>query len=946
MATFDTEKERKEDFKIFTIVVASLYVVAAYLILQYYAYANYLGGDRGMKEVMACMSKNLPKYFYMLPAVPKGCVPILMLLAMIAGLVIMYKWSAGKANASAKKGTENGTADWFKDIRVWNRKYRDSTEQHNMIFTKDVYMDMNTRRTKRNNNVFVIGGSGSGKSRYFVKPNICELPLNTSFVVTDPAGEMLGEIGHLLEGAGYEIKVFNLVNMKESGRYNPLRYVHTETDIIQLTDCLLANTTDPNSKGDDFWEKAQKMMFQAYLYLIWKHGEDFSLKQNLNTLISLMLNTSVSEEETSNQDKGETDKYFVALESKGWWKNPTTGEVRFDPPAISEQNVFKRYEPVGSNDIAVKEYKKFRTGAGKTLKSILISAEARLSAMSPQAVVDLVDDDDINLETLGDKKSALFIIIPQGNKSFNFLAAILYTQLFQFLYYHAQYECQGNYLVKDGRGEVVKMFDVSHDVDDDALAAGNCDDDEEIEVDISYNKEDDKPKKGLFGGGKKQKDLEGVNATETVSFDKINSSSNPIQEDMPNNNVEDHPETVPNNDSGKEDKVVRILAEDFAANASQNVKKIQRGNKFIVRICLPDGKNEDIDTYTIEKFADERIRNIQKGCYVERCGLYLPFHVRFLLDEFANIGKIPEFEEKLATMRKYEISASIITQNLSQLKKMYDKDWGTVIGNCDSFLFLGCPEYDTNDYVSKLLGDGTITSKDRSESHGSKGSTSNSYKATKRALLTPDEIRRLDNDTCIYMQRGEYAFLSKKHPYTTHPNFKYTADKDKSLTYYYRKPVTRSSIKKAAEAARGTMTAQQLTESALKISNLMTKSREMAARNAGGREEEVDGLSLLSMIIAREADEKLSTEDFGDFFDQSQELARQAAAESGETHKDNVRNANDYISMTPSKAALVNEKVENSTNSNVSDENSSDESEFLNGNALTESSSSGSSIFF
>ena len=868
MAVQDEEKSFREEFKTTMIVSVPIFIVAEYLILQYYAYSA-RWPELSMEKIISKMTEILPKYPFAFPASPVSGIPVALLASVFYVLLMAFFWSKGKSNVHARKGTENGTAHWYTDLKKWDRKYRDSTEQHNMIFTKDVYMDMDTRRTKRNNNVFVIGGSGAGKSRFFVKPNLCELPLNTSFVVTDPAGEMLSEIGYLLEGAGYEIKVFILVNMKESGRYNPLKYVHTETDIIQLTDCLLANTSDPNSKGEDFWEKAQKMLFQAYLYLIWKHGKEFGLKQNLNTLIQLMLDTAVSEEETSNSDRGQTDKYFVALETAGWWKNKNTGEIRFDKPSMAEESAFERHEPVGANDIAVKEYKKFRTGAGKTLKSILISAEARLSAMSPQAVVDLVDEDDINIETLGDKKSALFIIIPQGNKSFNFLAAILYTQLFQFLYYHAQYECQGSYLVEDSRGEIVKMFNVSHEKTDEQLMEESAREDEEIEIEISSDNLDGSKKK-------KQKKKKGRDVGESSSIAK--KADKGADDDADDENQEDHPETVPDDSPGQEDENVKALAEEFAKLANK-VKCVKKGNKYIIKMLHPNGTEEVVDVYGIEEFANKRAKAIQEGCKVRRCGLYLPYHVRFMLDEFANIGKIPEFEEKLATMRKYEISASIITQNLAQLKKMYEKDWGTIIGNCDSFLFLGCPEYDTNKYVSEMLGTTTITVKNRSESHG-KGGGSSSYNSSKRELITPDELRRLDNDECIYLQRGENPFRTKKHPYTTHRNFRYTADEDKSLTYYYHKPIKKrfgdNESVAGAVTPRNGMTVQQLTESSVLINEYLAKAKEAVAYNAGSKKEECDCMLILSTALARSADEVLSDDEFGEFFDISQEYARKA----------------------------------------------------------------------
>lgn len=239
---------------------------------------------------------------------------------------------------------------------------------------------------------------------------------------------------------------------------------------------------------------------------------------------------------------------------------------------------------------------------------------------------------------------------------------------------------------------------------------------------------------------------------------------------------------------------------------------------------------------------------------------------------------------------------------------MYEKDWGTIIGNCDNFLFLGCPEYDTNKYISEMLGTTTITVKNRSESHG-KGGGSSSYNSSKRELITPDELRRLDNDECIYLQRGENPFRTKKHPYTTHRNFKYTADEDKSLTYYYHKPIKKrfDDSENAADTAaskRG-MTAQQLTESSIQINEYLAHAKEIAAYNAGSKKEETDGMRILSVALARNADEILSDDEFGEFFDISQEFARQAdEAATAQRQNDSAAGSdNDDDKLTSSSSA-------------------------------------------
>lgn len=288
---------------------------------------------------------------------------------MIFGLILAYIWTVNKRDKHAKGGV-NGTAKWIKDSDLpnkWEKHYSDPKDSpnhdgnRNMILTQNVYMSMDTRQTRRNNNVLVIGGSGAGKSRFFVKPNLCQMPLNCNFICTDPSGELLADMGTLLEDAGFKIKVFNLVNMDKSDRYNPMNYIHTETDVILLVDCILANTTDPNKKGgDDFWEKAQKLMFQAFIFLIWMHGDKLHLPKNLSSVLYLMDNCQINENDSSNE-MNITDQYFAAIKSEGWHFT-RSGAFKMGKPEGADSDL-QYYEPIGS-DICDKQYTKFKMGAG------------------------------------------------------------------------------------------------------------------------------------------------------------------------------------------------------------------------------------------------------------------------------------------------------------------------------------------------------------------------------------------------------------------------------------------------------------------------------------------------------------------------------------------------------------------------------------------------------
>jgi type IV secretion system protein VirD4 len=471
------------------------------------------------------------------------------------------------------RGIEQGSALWggrgtiTKYLDPYKGRY-DRT-QTNMILTDTEGMSLNTRKTMRNNNVLVIGGTGSGKTRFFVKPNLMQM--QCSYAITDPKGEILRECGKMLMENGYDIKIFDLIDMEHSARYNPFEYIKDETDILKLIDNLITNTTPPGAKtGDPFWEKSETALLQAFFgYILFELPKK---DQNIGTVMELLTMSEIREDEEGFQS--DTDKLFAKLAER---------------------------EP---NHFAVKQYHIFKLAGGtKTAKSILISVGVRLAAWNIPQVRSLMSEDTVNLPSLGEKKTVLFIIVPDSTKAFNFIAAMMYQQLFDVLYYKADYQ---------------------------------------------------------YGG-------------------------------------------------------------------------------------------------------------------------QLPQHVRFLLDEFANIGKIPNFEQYLATMRSREISASIIIQNLSQLKTMFGGEnhsdaWETILGNCDTVLYLGGREQTTLKYLSEIVGKTTIDIKNSSQSYGQQGSWSNSIQKQGRELMTPDEIARIGTNKCILLIRGERPFFSDKYVLTNHQNYKQLAE--------------------------------------------------------------------------------------------------------------------------------------------------------------------------
>ncbi len=491
------------------------------------------------------------------------------LLIGIAGAVIirMIVHFKGKNAKKYRHGVEYGSARWGTPADI--APFVDEDFFNNIPITQTERITMSSRpkqpKYARNKNILVIGGSGSGKTRFFCKPSL--LQCHSSYVVTDPKGTILNEVGRLLERNKYRIKSLNLINFKKSMRYNPLAYIRSEKDILKLVNALIMNTKGEGDKsGEDFWVKAERLYYSALIGYIWYEATED--EKNFITLLDLINASEAREDDEEYQSP--VDLLFADLEEK-------------DP-----------------DHFAVKQYKKFKMAAGKTLKSILISCGARLAPFDIKELRELMAYDELELDTLGDSKAALFVIISDTDSTFNFVAALMYSQLFNLL----------------------------------------CD------------KADD------FYGGR------------------------------------------------------------------------------------------------------------------------LPVHVRLILDEFANIGQIPAFDKLIATIRSREISASIILQSQSQLKAIYKDSADTIVGNCDSTLFLGGKEKTTLKEISELLGKETIDSYNRSENRGTQISHGLSYQKLGKELMTQDELAVMDGGKCIFMLRGVRPFFSDKYDLTRHPNYKYTADAD------------------------------------------------------------------------------------------------------------------------------------------------------------------------
>lgn len=461
-----------------------------------------------------------------------------------------------------RRGEEYGSAKWG-DVRAVNRKYRNRKFAENKILTNGVRISLNVRKHFRNLNTLVIGGSGAGKTRYYCKPNV--LNANTSLFVLDPKGEILRDTGNALKREGYRIRVLDLINMDKSHCYNPFCYLRTDNDVQRLVTNLFKSTTQKGTQSQDpFWDNAASMLLLALIFYLWYEAPED--EQNFPMVMEMLRAGEVREDD---------DMYASPLDE-----------------------LFDRLEMKNPEHIAVKYYRSYHSGSAKTLKSIQITLMARLEKFNLESLSKLTMTDEMDLAGMGEEKTALFAIIPDNDTSFNFLISILYTQLFQQLFYLADYK---------------------------------------------------------YGGS-------------------------------------------------------------------------------------------------------------------------LPVQVHLLMDEFANVSLPDDFDKILAVMRARGMFVSIILQNLSQLKALFEKQWESIVGNCDEFLYLGGNEKETHKYISELLGKENLDTNTYGKSTGHSGNYSTNYQMTGRELLTPDEVRMLDNRYAILFIRGERPVMDLKFNLMKHPNIGNSAD--------------------------------------------------------------------------------------------------------------------------------------------------------------------------
>ncbi|EOO25444.1 hypothetical protein IIU_06185 [Bacillus cereus VD133] len=525
-------------------------------------------------NILAAIDYLFSEPQYLLYAFPLSLHPIDFFVSLfLVGFAVFVIQDRKKNKKKYKKGVEHGSAQWGNIEKDLKDMYDEENPYNNILFSQNTKIRLEDKnapfQVRRNKNVLIVGGSGSGKTRFMVKPNM--LQMNASFVVTDPKGTIVNEIGMVLKNIGkYKIKIFNTVKFNKSMRYNPLAYVYNEQDILKLVHTIIVNTEGEGAKkGEDFWVKAERLLYQAYLSLIVsKFPKE---EQHLGTLMDLLSYSTVKEDDEN-------------------YKNPL-------------DYMFEQLEKEDPTHFAVKQYQLYKLAAGKTAKSILISCGARLAPLNIPALRDLLSKDELNLDTLGNKgrKTALFIVVPDTDETFNFIVAIMYSQLFNML-------------------------------------------------------------------------------------------------------------------------------------------------------CT---------------IADDRYKG------------ELPTHVRFILDEFANIGKIPNFEKLIATIRSRNISATIILQAFAQLKDIYKEKANIIDGNCDTSIFLGSKEKTTIKSLSEELGKETINDYNESKTRSNTDSFGQNYSKLGRALMTQDELLTMERDECIVQILGKKPFKDKKYDITKHPRYKFHSQGEK-----------------------------------------------------------------------------------------------------------------------------------------------------------------------
>lgn len=782
MATTIEKEKSKSMTKKILIICGSIFYIYGVLV---YLHAKFLTSQNARVTMLEAIPNSLTRVF----TKPIEFFPIVKdSIGMVIGASVLLLCAAFIVITEAllKKhdnpDTVNGDAHFMNmnELKAYNYKYvaplktENTDGENNMIISKDIKLAIDNAGTRRNCNILVIGGSGAGKSRFFASPNI--LQFNCNFVITDPSGEMLRNYGKVLEDNGYEVKVFNLTDVYRSSKYNPFHYIKEEKDVFTLVNTLIQNTTPPEKGGGDpFWEKSENLLLTALILFLWhkyeeptRENEDAPYHQNFESVMKLLGLAEVDENDASAQSP--LDELFLSLEQQ-------------DP-----------------ENLAVSQYKKFKQGAGKTMKSILISIGSRLQSFDLSDIRYLTNRDEFEFERFSDTKQALFVIIPTADTTFNFLVSMLYSQLFSTLYNYAETTAEfgwklsldalTNITIVHGENKLDSLK-AKKEVEEIAkqIKAGLLTVyDKEKKLYKVYTKDTAKENIKVFDtkGKNVQKEVD-LYKKQLSAYIKENQLSAKIytEEYKEYNQIEIFTRRC-------EEKLVSVpFVEENAENTVKQYEAYYKEELGKPKIII--NKNEKEKCYDIwelpcrlvgwrgtQEDAAALVNQLKGKLDISPCGPVCPNHVRLILDEFANIGQIPNFDEKLATMRKYEISCSIILQALSQLKVLYKDKWNTIVANCDTKLFLGCDDTETIEWILKMLG--KKTTKTSNASYQANGGGSTSIGSGSLELMTIDQVTLMKEDECLVRIRGIRPYYGKKYELTNHPRYE-SAMKTKGSFY-------------------------------------------------------------------------------------------------------------------------------------------------------------------
>jgi Type IV secretory pathway, VirD4 components len=619
---------------------------------------------------------------------PEGCLTEIFFTTILIGFFALMFITSSNIRKHYNNEKALGSSKFMtqKYLDDYNRRFTEpfgSTShdgKNNMILSREMFQSLdNMGIAKHNNyngrnvNVAVIGGSGAGKTFGLVGPNI--LQANCNYIITDPSGELFRDYSWFLENEGYRVKCFNLDHMDRGNHYNPFNYIHSDKDIEVLVTTLISSTTPPEKNGGDpFWEKSETALLNALIAYLYHYC--IPSTRNFSQVMELLRAAEIDENDSSFQS----------------------------PLDIMMQQIEER-DPDG---FCIKQWKNFKMGAGKTLKSILISIAVRLQAFDLEDVAELTNTDDIDLDSVGDEKTAIFVIIPTGEKTFNFLASLMYSQLFQRMYGYAENTSMYSMLVKNEDGEVIRTFRAEN-----------------------------------------EKDMERARNEAEEFLDKYQDARIKYDKDL--------------------------------------------------ALYIIEARDRSILGYArIQEYADRFLLKMLKGRIERNPKARLPIHVRMLLDEFANIPTIPDFDTKVATVRKYEVSVTIILQSLNQMQKLYEKDWESIIGNCDNTIYLGGgADKVTFEWMSNHLGKETRVVQGLTFNGGSQGGSMSLNKQGVE-LMAQSEIRTLKEDECIVLPKSLDAYKGKKFPASLHKNWKYVSETPKFLYDARRMAILAKEWKQAA----------------------------------------------------------------------------------------------------------------------------------------------------